>query len=171
MQQFVDRMDEFLEALLSREAMPENAGACHLCHKSIAVWRCRECISPTLICRSCMRSSHRENPFHRIECWNGSYFRRAELSEVGVYLFIQHDTGVGCNTGHTVGDFVLHRTCHLSHRTCYRCGVHRYRFELRVWLRHRGINIPRYTADTTVYYVVHDYIIYKKYNLFEKYNY
>ena len=25
MQQFVDRMDEFLEALLSREAMPEHA--------------------------------------------------------------------------------------------------------------------------------------------------
>src|ERR1700678_1986523 len=59
---------------------------------------------------------------------------------------------LGCNTGYTVGDFVLHRTCHLSHRTRYRCGVHRYRFELRVWLRHCGINIPRYTADTTVYY-------------------
>src|ERR1700678_1174575 len=58
---------------------------------------------------------------------------------------------VGCNTGHTAGDFVSHRTCHLSHRTCYRCGVHRYRFEPRVWLCHRGINIPRYTADTTVY--------------------
>src|SRR5271163_2251439 len=99
MQQFVDRMDEFLEALLSREAMPEHAGACHLCHESIAVWRCRECISPTLICRSCMRSSHRENPFHRIECWNGSYFRRAELSEVGVYLFIRNYTGVAvCDT-------------------------------------------------------------------------
>src|SRR5271168_2665036 len=87
MQQFVDRMDEFLEALLSREAMPEHAGACHLCHESIAVWRCRECISPTLICRSCMRSSHRE------------YFCRAELSEVGVYLFIRHYTGVAvCHT-------------------------------------------------------------------------
>src|ERR1700678_1559027 len=86
MQQFVDRMDEFLEALLSREAMPEHAGACHLCHELIAVWRCRECISPTLICRLCMRSSHRENPFHRIECWNGSYFRRAELSEVA-YIY------------------------------------------------------------------------------------
>src|SRR5271168_4065029 len=99
MQQFVDRMDEFLEALLLREAMPEHAGACHLCHESIAVWRCRECISPTLTCQSCMRSSHRENPFHRIECWNGSYFRRAELSEVGVYLFIRHYTGVAvCDT-------------------------------------------------------------------------
>src|SRR6202789_107454 len=53
---------------------------------------------------------------------------------------------LGCNTGHTAGDFVLYRTCHLSHRTRYRCGVHRYRFELRVWLRHRGINIPRYTV-------------------------
>lgn len=46
-----------------------------------------------------MRSSHRENPFHRIECWNGSYFRRAELREVGVYLLIRHYTGVAvCDT-------------------------------------------------------------------------
>lgn len=40
-----------------------------------------------------MRLYHRENPFHRIEHWNGSYFRPAALAEVGAYLLVQHHTG------------------------------------------------------------------------------
>ena len=40
-----------------------------------------------------MRQYHRENPFHRIEQWNGSYFRHAELWEVGTYLLVQHHAG------------------------------------------------------------------------------
>ena len=40
-----------------------------------------------------MRSSHHENPFHRIERWNGSYYRPAELREVGTYLLVRHHTG------------------------------------------------------------------------------
>jgi len=47
----------------------------------------------TPMCRSCMRSSHKANPFHRIEQWNGSYFRPAELWEVGSYLLVRHHTG------------------------------------------------------------------------------
>jgi hypothetical protein len=39
-----------------------------------------------------MRVTHRENPFHRIECWTGTHFRRAELWEVGTYLLVQHQT-------------------------------------------------------------------------------
>ena len=37
--------------------------------------------------------SHRENPFHYIEQWNGSFFQPANLSEVGTYLFVQHHVG------------------------------------------------------------------------------
>ena len=37
-----------------------------------------------------MRQSHTQAPFHRIECWNGAYFRPASLWEVGTYLVIQH---------------------------------------------------------------------------------
>jgi CxC2 like cysteine cluster associated with KDZ transposases len=39
-----------------------------------------------------MRITHRQNPFHRIECWTGTHFRRAELWEVGTYLLVQHQT-------------------------------------------------------------------------------
>jgi CxC2 like cysteine cluster associated with KDZ transposases len=40
-----------------------------------------------------MRGTHKENPFHRIQRWNGSYYRRAALSEVGTYLLVRHYTG------------------------------------------------------------------------------
>jgi hypothetical protein len=39
-----------------------------------------------------MRLTHRQSPFHRIECWTGTHFRRAELWEVGTYILVQHQT-------------------------------------------------------------------------------
>jgi hypothetical protein len=39
-----------------------------------------------------MRHTHRQSPFHRIECWTGFYFRRAALWEVGNYILVEHHT-------------------------------------------------------------------------------
>jgi hypothetical protein len=94
MQQYVDRVEEFLEALLSRESMPDSAGTCRHCDESIAVWRCRDCTLATPKCRACMRRIHQENPFHRIERWNGTFFSPAELKDVGVYLLVRHHAGI-----------------------------------------------------------------------------
>jgi hypothetical protein len=93
MQQYVNRVEEFMEALISREAMLEGAGLCRHCNQFLAVWRCKDCVLATPKCRSCIRNIHRENPFHRIERWNGSYYRPAELREVGAYLLVRHCTG------------------------------------------------------------------------------
>lgn len=38
-----------------------------------------------------MRDYHMNNPLHRITRWTGTYFRHAELWEVGVYLQIPHE--------------------------------------------------------------------------------
>lgn len=46
-----------------------------------------------------MRGSHRQSPFHRIECWTGSYFRRAALWEVGTYILIEHHSDVSVCDG------------------------------------------------------------------------
>ena len=106
MQQYVDRVDEFLDALLSREAMPEGVRTCRHCNSSLAVWRCRDCVLATPMCRTCMRFTHTENLFHRIERWNGSYYRPAELWEVGSYLLIRH------HTDHALCD-ILSEQCNL----------------------------------------------------------
>ena len=91
-QQFVDRVHPMLKALLSREALPLN----HICrscdnHK-IAIWRCRDCSAARLCCRGCIRRRHTDCPTHRIEVWNGSFFRPAELWEAGLYVVVRHHT-------------------------------------------------------------------------------
>lgn len=45
------------------------------------------------MCRGCMRETHKHNPFHRIQRWTGSYFRSADLWEVGTYLLVPHHCG------------------------------------------------------------------------------
>jgi hypothetical protein len=54
------------------------------------MWRCLDCTLSYSLCRQCMRHSHMPAPLHRIEYWNGSYFRPASLWEVGTYLLVQH---------------------------------------------------------------------------------
>ena len=60
-----------------------------------AVWLhgVADCSLGVPMCCGCIRVSHRENPFHRIEQWNGNFFRPAELWEVGTHLLIRHHTG------------------------------------------------------------------------------
>jgi hypothetical protein len=95
LQQFVDRVHPMLEAFLSREALP-NAASCVRCAGgSAAIWRCKDCTSPSLMCRCCMRETHRTNPLHHVERWTGRYFRAAQLWEVGVYILIPHHSGEG----------------------------------------------------------------------------
>ena len=95
---FADRVDDLLQAILDREALPSSA-TCRLCNdRSRSLWRCRECTLPDVLCRRCMRLAHMSNPFHRIECWTGAYFRKAELHEVGVYVMIGHRDGEVCAT-------------------------------------------------------------------------
>ncbi|KAF8811081.1 hypothetical protein BYT27DRAFT_7221743 [Phlegmacium glaucopus] len=90
----MDRIDGLLEALLSRESLNEGDKQCRHCDQGHwAVWRCRDCALGVPMCRGCMRASHMANPFHRIERWNGGFFRSADLWEVGIYVLVQHHSG------------------------------------------------------------------------------
>lgn len=83
-----------LEASLSREALAEEGKRCRNCNKNVwAIWRCRDCFQGSPMCRQCFRLYHRENPFHRIERWNGNFFQPAELFEVGIHLLVRHHAG------------------------------------------------------------------------------
>ena len=94
-QQFVDRVSDLLQATLARETLPEGLQTCWECSQGTrAIWRCIDCTLSHTLCRHCMRHTHRQSPFHRIECWTGSYFRRAALWEVGAYILVEHHTNV-----------------------------------------------------------------------------
>ena len=89
-QQFVDRVHPMLKALLSREALHINH-ICRCCdNNKIAIWRCKDCTAAQLSCRGCIRRRHTDCPTHRVEVWNGSFFRRAELWEAGLYVVVRH---------------------------------------------------------------------------------
>jgi KDZ transposase family protein len=89
--EYVARVDGLLQAGLSREALAEDDKQCHHCGEGVlAVWRCRDCSMGLPTCRGCMRRTHKADPFHRIERWNGQFFRPADLWEVGTYLLVRH---------------------------------------------------------------------------------
>lgn len=89
-QQFVDRVHPMLKALLSREALPISR-LCSCCdNNKIAIWRCTDCTAARVLCRGCIRQRHMDCPTHRIEVWNGTFFRRAELWEAGLHVVVRH---------------------------------------------------------------------------------
>lgn len=98
--EYVSRVDGLLAASLSREALADEDKQCRHCDKgNLAVWRCRDCLMGIPMCRSCIRRNHKANPFHRMEQWNGKFFRPAEQWEVGMYLLIPHrNRNLPCDT-------------------------------------------------------------------------
>ena len=91
LKEFASRVDELLQTLLAREALP-NEGRCVQCadQQQPGRWRCKDCTMAPLLCRSCMQHSHTNNPLHRIQCWTGNHFREACLWEVGIFILVPH---------------------------------------------------------------------------------
>src|SRR5271168_4760469 len=96
LQEFVGRIHPLLKALLSHEALPSQQAqaTCSRCAEGqYARWQCKDCTSSRIMCRRCMRETHMDNPFHRIEVWTERYFHSAELWEAGVYILVRHHSG------------------------------------------------------------------------------
>ncbi|KAF9553697.1 hypothetical protein CPC08DRAFT_727731 [Agrocybe pediades] len=90
-QQFVDNVGELLQALLNREALPAGIRNCSSCDGGVlAAWRCRDCTMPQILCRRCIRHSHRSNPLHRFQLWKGSHFEDAPSWSVGCHILVPH---------------------------------------------------------------------------------
>jgi len=90
LKEFASRVDELLQTLLAREALP-NEGRCAECaNHQPGRWRCKDCTMAPLLCRSCMRHSHTNNPLHQIQFWTGNHFRDAALWEVGAFILVPH---------------------------------------------------------------------------------
>ena len=89
-----------MAALVGREAPENGVSICVSCSKEhMALWRCRDCSIPKMLCRACMRVSHASNPFHRLEHCISTNFRKADMWEVGGYLLVKHHIHQGlCDT-------------------------------------------------------------------------
>ncbi|KAH6893986.1 hypothetical protein BKA70DRAFT_1320196 [Coprinopsis sp. MPI-PUGE-AT-0042] len=55
---------------------------------------CRDCWDGGLLkCKDCMVSNHHNLPLHRVEAWNGDFFHKAYLYDLGLTVQLGHDGG------------------------------------------------------------------------------
>ena len=87
----------FLNRIIRQKAHGNDNGVCHSCSVGRPVWRCEDCIDRWPICIYCCRNVHRKMPFHRVEKWNGHYYQRRALWQVGVKIYTGHN-GQPCPT-------------------------------------------------------------------------
>lgn len=91
-----------LNVMLSRETDPHIGKPCYQCKSPEAPYRCFDCFNAPLLCQDCIINSHRWSPLHRILHWNGSYFERKGLKDLGYVLYLGHH-GKRCHNQVTTG--------------------------------------------------------------------
>ncbi|KAG2121984.1 hypothetical protein DEU56DRAFT_917982 [Suillus clintonianus] len=59
-------------------------------------FRCCDCHGIQIFCRECTLQNHVLHPLHRIEIWNGTFFQRITLKQLGVRVQLGHNPGERC---------------------------------------------------------------------------
>ncbi|KAJ7714051.1 hypothetical protein DFH07DRAFT_974574 [Mycena maculata] len=96
---FRERRDEYLRTKLSRAGcMDASLDLCCVCKDPLAECRvrCRNCFGDDILCTACCVDRHAQNPFHHIERWNGKFFVRHTLKELGLRVQLGHLVGDRC---------------------------------------------------------------------------
>ncbi|EIW79765.1 hypothetical protein CONPUDRAFT_34829, partial [Coniophora puteana RWD-64-598 SS2] len=88
----------YLKELLRGEGRGEQVEqtVCSSCQASEPEFRCKDCFGGLLYCQGCIVKKHVENPLHRIERWNGSFFERDTLKRAGLVVQLNHPIGELC---------------------------------------------------------------------------
>jgi hypothetical protein len=68
----------------------EHLGTKCQCGADTTVFRCEDCFHLHLFCQTCILDSHLHNPFHHIEKWTGTYFKRTSLATLGGTIPLCH---------------------------------------------------------------------------------
>ncbi|KAK0470846.1 hypothetical protein IW261DRAFT_1553665 [Armillaria novae-zelandiae] len=99
---FSSHVDEYVAESLRREgrgdAMSQNHCAGLGCEATDHCFRCITCRDGRLFCWGCIVSLHVACPTHVIQHWNGNYFDKIHL----------HDLGMRYQVGHLAGEACLH---------------------------------------------------------------
>ncbi|KAK7016258.1 CxC2 domain-containing protein [Favolaschia claudopus] len=83
--------DEYLHELLRLDGCGDaSEDKCPACDTGTPTIRCMECFGELLYCPSCCVARHAENPLHRVERWNGRFFERSSLKELGLKVQLGH---------------------------------------------------------------------------------
>lgn len=113
----VSRMSSFMNALFKREA-DDNLNTKCACKRLLRTSGCNDCLQFGLVCDLCFIEAHTTNPTHWVHRWNGEYFTKLDMSELGHVITLGHG-GLPCPS------VEYHTSCNLSHFTLVDAnGVH-----------------------------------------------
>ncbi|KAJ7023345.1 hypothetical protein C8F04DRAFT_1271407 [Mycena alexandri] len=112
--------DAFLQETIRLEGC---AGAsedvCPGCGGEAPTIRCKQCFGGDLFCVGCCVSMHAANPLHITDAWDGSFFRRTSLRDIGLRVALHHP---GCKVPATVENFVVMELGYIHEVTVDFCG-------------------------------------------------
>lgn len=86
---FLNMRDCILDCIDALESDATVGEPCD-CGRGARLYRCEDCGRVRLMCRECIVVTHELCPFHWAEEWTGSFFKRVDLSEVGLKVFLGH---------------------------------------------------------------------------------
>jgi hypothetical protein len=86
-----------MEDILSTEFDPMVDQICGCGDEGLRLYRCTDtgCLGAPTQCKQCIIQAHRFSPFHWIQEWNGRFFERKDLSEIGLVFTLGHN-GTTC---------------------------------------------------------------------------
>ncbi|KAG2126046.1 hypothetical protein DEU56DRAFT_916197 [Suillus clintonianus] len=106
------------EFLLEDQRLEGRGGAGLLCsckrldennHPIPSLFRCEECFGRDIVCQECCLDHHKRLPLHVIKKWNGQYFERTSLKDIGLRVQLGHlDMTCPCPVRGHIEFIVLH---------------------------------------------------------------
>ncbi|KAG1887842.1 hypothetical protein F4604DRAFT_1570510, partial [Suillus subluteus] len=79
-------------------------------------YRCEDCVGVDLRCSSCIKAAHQLHPLHRLQKWNGEYFKCVTLKALGLQIQLGHAPGQVCpNPHHAFNDDFIAMDSHGIH--------------------------------------------------------
>jgi CxC2 like cysteine cluster associated with KDZ transposases len=90
--QFESVWSELLEDVLSTEYDPAIGQICGCGSGALRLYRCTDsgCTGTRVQCKECLLQAHRMAPFHWAQEWNGRFFARRDLFDIGLEYTVGH---------------------------------------------------------------------------------
>lgn len=89
MKQFLDKKDSLLDHILAHETHCMTGSRC-ACGVRDRTTMCHDCLQFEPLCDDCFVQCHRNQSLHWAERWNGSFFERKDLSQLGHVINLGH---------------------------------------------------------------------------------
>ncbi|KAI0069706.1 hypothetical protein K474DRAFT_1610043 [Panus rudis PR-1116 ss-1] len=102
LREWIPYRSKYLTELLRAEGIEGGSGdKCMTCGSVVtspsALIKCRDCVNGSLECEKCCVRLHQQNPFHRVDRWNGLHFEHTTLKDCGLKLMLGHKQSGTCS--------------------------------------------------------------------------